>query len=576
MEEFHLLSNVAAGLAAAFVGGLLARSVRLSPVVGYLAAGIVISPFTPGYEADTETLRALAELGVIFLMFGVGLHFNVRDLLSVKKIAVPGAIAQIVLATALGAVIGLWFGLPGREALVLGLAVSIASTVVLVRSLEERGLVESIHGRVAIGWLIVQDIATVLFLVLLPALEPGSDGSLVQDVVLALAKAAAFIGIMLVAGTWLVPRLLAWVAKTGSRELFILSVVAGALGIATGAAAFGLSVALGAFVAGVVVSETETSHQAAADVIPLREAFAVLFFVSVGMLLDPGVVLDNLGLFAAVLMAVLFANAVIAFGVAALFPYPARTALTVGAGLAQLGEFSFIIADESLGLGLMRDGTYNVVLAVAVVAITLNPLAFWSIAPLERGLRHAGRLWRLIDRQGPLPTGVMPASGHAVILGYGRVGELTGHALGQLQIPFGVVEADIGLARRLNVAGIPAVWGDAASPEVLRMAAIHGARLVVIAVPDESTTMLAIANVRRLNADVPVIVRARAASEMPILALLGASEVVVPEYEGGLELMRRALVTLGFDADEVVHFSNAVRDIHYSDAVHAHSQGTRQ
>ena len=559
---------MAAGLAAAFVGGVLAKFVRLSPVVGYLAAGVLIGPFTPGYQANDAPLRALAELGVIFLMFGVGLHFNVRDLLSVKKIAIPGALAQVLLATALGAGIGLTFSLPWREALVLGLATSIASTVVLIRSLEERGLMDSIHGRVAVGWLIVQDIATVLFLVLLPALAPRDESNLVQDVVVALAKATAFLIVTFVAGSLVVPRLLAWLAKTGSRELFILAVVAGALGIATGAAAFGLSVALGAFVAGVVVSETDANHQAAADVIPLREAFAVLFFVSVGMLLDPAVLVDHLGLFVAVLLAVLFGNAIIAFGVAALFPYPARTALTVGAGLAQLGEFSFIIADQSLGLNLMSAATYNVVLAVAMVAITLNPVAFASIPLVERLLRRLPALWRTLDRQGPLPEGVMPRSGHAVIVGYGRVGEMTGHALGGLSLPFGVIEADIGLARRLNSAGIPTIWGDAASSEVLKMAGLEDARLVVVAVPDESTTLLVLTNVRKLNPSVPIIVRARTAGETPILLFLGATEIVIPEYEGGLEVMRRSLVILGFDEEEVLHLSNAVRDIPYNDPRH--------
>lgn len=568
MDELNLLSTVAAGLAAAFAGGVLARFLRLSPVVGYLAAGVLIGPFTPGYQADNAPLDALAELGVIFLMFGVGLHFNVRDLLSVKKIAIPGALAQILLATALGSGIGAAFGLPWREALVLGLAISIASTVVLIRSLEERGLTDSIHGRVAVGWLIVQDIATVLFLVLLPALAPGAEGNLLQDVVIALAKAAAFLTVTFAAGSLLVPHLLAWVAKTGSRELFILAVVAGALGIATGAEAFGLSVALGAFVAGVVVSETDANHQAAADVIPLREAFAVLFFVSVGMLLDPAALLDHLGLFAAILLAVLFGNALIAFGVAALFPYPARTALTVGAGLAQLGEFSFIIADQSLGLELMSDATYNVVLAVAMVAITLNPLAFASIPLAERLLRRLPPLWRTLDRQGPLPEGTMPRSGHAVIVGYGRVGEMTGHALGGLSLPFGVIEADIGLARRLNSAGIPTIWGDAASIEVLKKAGLEGASLVVLAVPDESTTLLVLSNVRNLNPSVPIIVRARTASEAPILLFLGATEVIIPEYEGGLEVMRRSLVTLGFDEEEVLHLSNAVRDIPYNNVPH--------
>ncbi len=568
MNELNLLSTVAAGLAAAFAGGVLARFLRLSPVVGYLAAGVLIGPFTPGYQAANAPLDALAELGVIFLMFGVGLHFNVRDLLSVKKIAIPGALAQVLLATALGSGIGAAFGLPWREALVLGLATSIASTVVLIRSLEERGLMDSIHGRVAVGWLIVQDIATVLFLVLLPALGPGAEGNLFQDVVIALAKAAVFLTVTFTAGSLLVPHLLAWVAKTGSRELFILAVVAGALGIATGAEAFGLSVALGAFVAGVVVSETDANHQAAADVIPLREAFAVLFFVSVGMLLDPAVLVDHLGLFAAMLLAVLFGNALIAFGVAALFPYPARTALTVGAGLAQLGEFSFIIADQSLGLELMSDATYNVVLAVAMVAITLNPLAFASIPLAERLLRRLPPLWRTLDRQGPLPEGTMPRSGHAVIVGYGRVGEMTGHALGGLSLPFGVIEADIGLARRLNSAGIPTIWGDAASIEVLKKAGLEGASLVVLAVPDESTTFLVLSNVRNLNPSVPIIVRARTAAEAPILLFLGATEVVIPEYEGGLEVMRRSLVTLGFDEEEVLHLSNAVRDIPYNNAPH--------
>ncbi len=568
MNELNLLSTVAAGLAAAFAGGVLARFLRLSPVVGYLAAGVLIGPFTPGYQADNAPLDALAELGVIFLMFGVGLHFNVRDLLSVKKIAIPGALAQVLLATALGSGIGAAFGLPWREALVLGLAISIASTVVLIRSLEERGLMDSIHGRVAVGWLIVQDIATVLFLVLLPALAPGAEGNLFQDVVIALAKAAVFLTVTFTAGSLLVPHLLAWVAKTGSRELFILAVVAGALGIATGAEAFGLSVALGAFVAGVVVSETDANHQAAADVIPLREAFAVLFFVSVGMLLDPAVLIGHLGLLAAMLLAVLFGNALIAFGVAALFPYPARTALTVGAGLAQLGEFSFIIADQSLGLELMSDATYNVVLAVAMVAITLNPLAFASIPLAERLLRRLPPLWRTLDRQGPLPEGTMPRSGHAVIVGYGRVGEMTGHALGGLSLPFGVIEADIGLARRLNSAGIPTIWGDAASIEVLKKAGLEGASLVVLAVPDESTTFLVLSNVRNLNPSVPIIVRARTAAEAPILLFLGATEVVIPEYEGGLEVMRRSLVTLGFDEEEVLHLSNAVRDIPYNNVPH--------
>lgn len=564
MNDFGLLTTIAVALGLALAGGLAARALRLSPVVGYLAAGVVISPFTPGYDADLESLRQLAELGVIFLMFGVGLHFNLQDLLSVRKIAIPGAAAQIVLATALGASIGLAFGLDLREAIVLGLAISVASTVVLIRSLEERGMVESIHGRVAVAWLIVQDIATVIFLALLPALQPGGGGNVVMDIATSLAKAGIFVAVLLIAGARVVPWVLALIARTGSRELFILAVVAAALGIATGAAAFGLSIALGAFVAGVVISESETSHQAAADVIPLREAFAVLFFVSVGMLLDFGGVLDHWQLFVCVLLSVLIGNSIIAFGVAMLFPYPARTALTVAAGLGQIGEFSFIIANQALSLNLMTSGTYNVVLAVAIVSITINPLAFASLPAIERLIRRAPGLWRLFNRQGALPVANMPVADHVVIVGYGRVGALTGHALGQMDVSFGVVEADIGLARRLNAAGVPTIWGDAASAEVLTMAGIERARLMVVAVPDESTTLLAMANARKLNAELPVIVRARRGEEIPVLRAMGANEVVVPEYEGGLELMRQALIALGYDADETALFSSAVRDIHYN------------
>lgn len=544
---------------------------HLPTIAGYLFAGMLLSPYAPGYDADVETLQELAELGVIFLMFGVGLHFNIADLMSVKGIAIPGAILQIAAATAIGAGIGGAFGLDIREGLILGLAISVASTVVLIRALEENGMLESIHGRVAVGWLIVEDLATVFFLVLLPALDPEANGNLLTETLLAVAKAAVFLTIMLVIGARVVPWLLGIVARSGSRELFILGVVAGALGIATGAAVFGLSVALGAFIAGVVISETETSHQAAADVLPLREAFAVLFFVSVGMLMDPQVIIDNPGLFLAVLAAVLFGKALVAVLVAAALPYPARTGLTVAVGLAQVGEFSFIVAQEGLDLGLMSPTTYNIILAVAVVSITVNPLAFASIPLVERILRSWDPVWQWADRQGAKLEGHVPRSDHVLIVGYGRVGELTGHALAQIGVPYTVIESNLPLARRLSAAGIPTLWGDAASLEVLEQAGARDARALVLAVPDESTTLLALANARKLNATVPIIVRAPNATEIPILRSLGATDVVVPEYEGGLEMMRQSLVSLGYDSEEALHFSHAVRDIHYNDPGHASS-----
>ena len=568
MEEFHLLTSIAIALGLALAGGVLARLAGLSPIVGYLAAGVVISPFTPGYDADLDAIRELAELGVIFLMFGVGLHFNLRDLLRVRSIAIPGAIIQVALATATGATIGFAFGFDFRESLVLGLAMSIASTVVLIRSLEDRGLMSTVHARVVIGWLIAQDIITILFLAILPTLEEGRDTELWREIVLALLRATAFIVVMLIFGARVVPRFLSIIARTGSRELFILAFVAGALGIATSAAAFGLSVALGAFIAGVVVSETETSHQVAADVVPLRDAFAVLFFVSVGMLLDPGIVRDNLDLFAVVTVVVLFGNAAIAFVTAAVFPYSGRTALTVGAGLAQLGEFSFIIADDSLELGLMSLATYNVILAAAATSICLNPLAFRSLPALERLLSRARPVWRLIDRQGEIPEPPLPRSGHVIIIGYGRVGELVGHALAQLNVPFAVVESDLERVRRLVAGGIAATWGDAGRHEVLDRLHVPTARAVVIAVPDESTALVATAAARDRNASVPILVRARSGGEIGAFHLLGANEVVVPAFEGGLELMRQALIAIGNDPEEALHLSHAMRDIHYQAAGH--------
>lgn len=555
-------------LSLAFVGGFIARLLRFSPIVGYITAGLVLSPYSPGYDADLHTLQELAEIGVVFLMFGVGLHFNLRDLLSVRGIAIPGAAIQISIIAALGVVLGEFFGMDWRESLVLGLAISVASTVVLVRALEERGLLNSVHGRVAIGWLIVEDLAVVFLLVFLPSLSPENEGGIVRETAIAVSKAAVFVTIMLLFGQRVVPRILSIVARTGNRELFILSVIAGALGIATGAAVFGLSVALGAFIAGVVISETETSHQAAADVLPLREAFAVLFFVSVGMLIDIDILFENPTLLASVVFLVIIGKAVVAIFVTAAFPYPARTGLVVAAGLAQCGEFSFIVAHEGLDLGLIEPRTYNVILAASVISILVNPLAFMSIGRIEPALRGVAPIWRIIDRQGVPPEVPLPRSGHVVIAGYGRVGELTGHALAQLGLAYIVIESNLEYVRRLIASGIPAVWGDAARAEVMERASIEHARLLVVSVPDETSALLAVNNARQLNPSLAIIVRARSAEEIPEFRMLGANEIVVPEYEGGLEIMRQSLVVMGYDAQEALSLSNAVRDIHYEGAPH--------
>ncbi len=572
MHEFDLITTVAIALGLALVGGLSARAIGLSPIVGYLAAGIVLSPFTPGYDAETEDLREMAELGVIFLMFGVGLHFNIGDLLRVKDIAITGSLLLIAAATAMGVAVSLAFGLGLEEGIVVGLAISVSSTVVLVKALEERGLFESIHGRVAVGWVIVEDLAAVLFLVLIPLLGENGDGlEVAREVGWAVLKAAGFVAVGLYAGARIIPRLLELVARTGSRELFILTVVAIALGIATGAEAFGLSVAIGAFIAGVVISETDTSHQAAADVVPLREAFAVLFFVSVGMLLDPEGLIDHWDFLLAILAVLLIGKTVLRLVLTAAFPYPARTGLVVAAGLAQIGEFSFIVADAGLQEEILSAGTYNVILAASVITITLNPAAFALLGPAERFLRGKPPLWELIDRQGPpVAPYAEQMRGHVIIAGYGRVGELTGHALQQLSIPFVVVEADIGLARRLSSALVPVVWGDCATPEVLEQCSVRQARLLVVAVPDESTALLTVRNAMRGNPAINTVVRGRTSGEIELLHQMGAQEVVVPELEGGLEIMRQTLLMLGFDSEETLSFRGAQRDIHYGDDVLAH------
>lgn len=564
MEQFQLLNNIAVALGLAFAGGYLARLAGLSTIVGYLAAGIVISPFTPGYEANPETLRALAELGVIFLMFGIGLHFNLVDLLAVKWVAIPGTLVRVVVVSLGGIVVGHFVGLGVQESLVLGMAVSICSSVVLARSLHDHGLIDSISGRIAIGSSIVEDLLTVLILALLPVIADRDHQGFVRDLSESVGKSAAFLALMLVLGPLVIPRVLRQVASLGSRELFIVAVVTLALGIATGGTHFGVSIALGAFVAGVVVSETEMGHQATADVLPLREAFAVLFFVSVGMLLDPGELLDHFDLLALTVLLVMGVKAATTVLSFAVFPYPARVALLVGAALAQMGEFSFLIADEALDLHLVSAGTYNVILGASVASIALNPVA-WSMAPKgERWLRGTGPIWRILNRAGPPLPPAPPAAGHVVILGYGRVGELTGHALSHLDVPYIVVDADLAHVRRLVQARTSAVvWGDAASLDVLEQTSLRRARLVVIALPDENSTVLAVTNVRRLNPEVPIVVRARSREELPLLYHLTVQEVVVPEYEGGLELMRQALVGLGYNGEEAMHYSLAVRDTHY-------------
>jgi CPA2 family monovalent cation:H+ antiporter-2 len=571
VESADLLSNIAVALALALLGGVAARALHIPTVLGYLAAGAAISPFSPGPSADIDALREVAELGVIFLMFGIGLSFDLRELATVRAAALPGALCLITLTTSAGFGIGRLFGLNLQTSLVVGFAIAVSSSAVLSRALDDRGLVHSVAGRLAIGWSVVEDLGTVLILALLPSLGGGGGGAeALRDTTLAVGKATLFVGIMFLLGAYVIPPLLRYVARFGSRELFILAVVSLALGIAAGATAFDVSVAVGAFIAGVVISETEMGHQATADVIPLREAFAVLFFVSVGMLLDPAIVVHHLPLLVALVAVVVVGRSLVTVLLFAFFPFSGRTALLVGAGVGQIGEFSFLIADAGFEQHILNSDIYNVLLATAVAAIALNPL-LWRLLPAGEGyLQGFGPLWRAVDRQGPVPEPPAPMHGHVVILGYGRVGELSGHALDSVGVPFVVIEGSLELARRLQRLKQPVVWGDATSTHVLTRAHLKRARLLISALPDENSTLLAITNARRIAPDIPIVVRARKQEEMHMLRALAVQDVVVPEFEGGLELMRQALLQLGYSDDDVDGYRVAIRDVHYGAADPAH------
>jgi len=407
VHETELIGTVAVGLSAALVGGMIAVRLRLPTIVGYLLAGVAVGPFTPGYVADLELAPQLAEIGVILLMFGVGSHFSLGDLLAVRGVAIPGAIGRIVVVTGLGVGLAHWWGWDVGAGLVFGLSLAVASTVVLLRTLLERGELETPPGQVAVGWLLVEDLVMVLVLVLLPALAeplggtaPGeAQGSLIVTLALTLGKVALFVALMLLVGVRVIPWLLTRVERTGSRELFILAILAAALGIAYGAAElFDVSFALGAFLAGIVVNESDLSHRAAEEALPLREAFAVLFFVSVGMVIDPGFLLEEPGRVLAVTAVIVVGKSLAALAIVLALGSPVRTGMIVAAGLAQVGEFSFILATMGRSLDLLPEEGQDLILAGALLSIVLNPLLFRAIGPLEAWLRQRRPLAARADR----------------------------------------------------------------------------------------------------------------------------------------------------------------------------------
>jgi len=569
-HDLPLLTNITVALLTAFAGGYLARKVGLPSLVGYLLAGMAIGPFTPGFVGETEAIGQLAEMGVIFLLFGVGLHFSLGDLWRVRRIAVPGAVAQMLLASAIGLALTQAWGWSIGAGLVLGIAISIASTVVLLRGLEDHGLLSTPHGQVAVGWLVLEDLATVGILVLLPALAGGSGGGASwQDAALAVLKTALFVGLMLVAGAKLMPWLLTRIAHTRSRELFILAVVALALGTALGAAEyFGVSLALGAFLAGVVVGESDVSHQVAAEVLPFREIFAVLFFVSVGMLVNPAALLANAGHVLSLTALIVLGKAILTFLLGLFLPASGRTMLVVAAGLSQIGEFSFIVGQAGVGLGVLSQDQYGLILAGALLSIVANPLMFNLIPRAERALRRAPGLWRLLERGGPTPAPLEDKMrDHVVVVGYGRVGAHIVSVLERLQVPFLVVEQDAARAAEFQRRAIPTLFGDAANSEIMTHTGLGRARALVVTVPDETAAELIVTAARDLAPGLPIVARAATQAGLRRLAAHGAHDVIHPELEGGLEVVRHTLLALDYPLDQVQDYIDAVRSDAYDTAV---------
>jgi CPA2 family monovalent cation:H+ antiporter-2 len=507
-------------------------------------------------------------------MFGVGLHFSLRDLWAVRSIAIPGAVGQMLLATLCGFTLALAWGWSSQAALVLGFAISIASTVVLLRSLMDNGLLNTPHGRVAVGWLVLEDLATILILVLLPVIFASEGNASWQNAVIALLKVAAFVGVMLVVGARFLPWLLVRIAFTRSHELFILAVIAVAVGTALGSAQlFGVSLALGAFLAGVVLAESPISHRIGAEVVPFRDLFAVVFFVSVGMLVNPFYLLANAGAVLALTGLIVGGKVLLTLLLGFLLPAPGRTVLVVAAGLSQIGEFSFIVGQAGVSLGVLTQEQYSLILAGALLSIVLNPLLFKLIPHAQNGLQKLPSVWRAFNRHGPeLAIPGQHAANHVVIVGSGRVGEHILTILQRLNIPCLVVENDAERAEIFTKRGIPVLYGDAANSEIMNHAGLDHARVLVVTLPDEVAAEMVVAAARERAPDLPIIARASTRSGMNHLISLGAQDVIHPELEGGLEVMRHTLLALDFPAGQVQHFTDSVRREQYDTAVSSNLQ----
>ncbi len=583
ITELPLLTTLAAGLAAAWLLGLLTKRLGLSPIVGYLLGGVVIGPYTPGFVGDEKIAHQLAEIGVILMMFGVGLHFKLADLVAVRRIAIPGAVVQSLAATIVGTLIFLAFGWPWQSGMVIGMSVAVASTVVLLRVLMDRQMLATVHGHSVVGWLLVEDVFTVLALVFVPMITiegaveaagaaSAAGGSILAAVGLALLKFAVLVALVLFAGSRLIPWLLAKVAKLRSRELFTLTVLVMSIAIAVGsAAAFGVSVALGAFLAGMVVGQSPTSHQAAADALPLRDAFAVLFFVAVGMLFDPAFILREPLMLAAGLGIVMIVKPIAALVIVAILGYPARTGLTVALGLAQIGEFSFILGQVALLNGVIPPEGQHILVGTAMISITINPLLFGALDRVEHAARGVPWLWALLNgRSERKRREINEVASHriaqtdkplAIVVGFGPVGRLVDALLVDAGFHTVVIEMNLRSVESIGASGHSAIFGDATRPEILDDAGVRSAKYLVVTLPnaDKRSDLVQIA--KELNPDIQIIMRARYLAEAD--ALQGWDKVisVYEEGETGLALARKVMELREMDPDKIEAFLDAVRKL---------------
>lgn len=564
MEEALVARDITIALMAALLGGLVASRLGMPAIIGYLLAGIMVGPHTPGVTGDVERIQLLAEIGVVLLMFGVGIQFSFGQLRKVQRIAVFGGGGQVLLTILLGIGIGAMLGWPWGWQLWFGCIIAISSTTVLLKLFMDRGELGSQHGQIAIGISLVQDLSTVLMIVLLPALTTVSDANPLLEIGWALLRAAVFLTLMLLLGARLFPWLLKRAAQYGSRELFLLTTVVLSIGTSfLATAGFGLSLALGAFVAGLVVSESEVNYRILGEVLPIRDIFAILFFVSVGMLIDPAFIWANLGAVLLVSAAIVAGKFLITTAVTWPFAYSRRTLLFSAAGLAQIGEFSFILAQQGLRIGVLDNYIYGLTLSGALVSTLLTPLLLRGVGPLASVLnrRFPSRPFRPAVAPPEVPGGLHD---HVVICGYGRVGEHLVEAMQTLDRPFVVIEQDWDRAQLARDQGAAVIYGDASTPAVLTGAQVATAQVVAVTIPDPAIQRLVVQQIHQIYPRVPIIARARRVDDLPALYNDGASDVILPTFEGGLQMLRQTLLQMGVAAEAIQSYTDMVHTERYA------------